>query len=63
MWFVLYRAPLLSTAIQEVLHQNQEAMGITLPYLNGALQSPLTAMHLKEIIQPIHLIQWRETTG
>jgi len=59
----VYLALLLWRSMQAVMRQNQARLGFTLPYPNGALQPAPTTKRLKEILHPIQVIQWHETTG
>ncbi|MCL5066553.1 MAG: hypothetical protein M1600_16010 [Firmicutes bacterium] len=42
---------------------NQERLGIMLPYPNQRLQPAPTTKRLKEIIQPVQIIQGRDDQG
>lgn len=42
---------------------NQARLGITLPYPNQRLQPAPTTKRLKEIIQPVQIIPWRDEAG
>ena len=60
---VVCLALLLWYGMQAVMRQNQERLGISLPYPNGARQPAPTTKRLKEIVGPIQVIQWRDADG
>ncbi len=60
---VVYFALLLWQCMQAVMRQNQNRLGITLPYRNGALQPAPTTKRLKEIVGPIQVALWRDADG
>ncbi len=49
--------------MEAVMRQNQERLGLSLPYPNNALQPAPTTKRLKEILQPIEVIQWQDEDG
>ncbi len=49
--------------MQAVMRQNQDRLGISLPYPHGALQPAPTTKRLKEIVGPIPVALWRDADG
>ena len=45
------------------MRQRQQQLGMTLPYPNGALQPAPTTKRLRELLQPVQVIQWRDEAG
>lgn len=60
---VVYLALLLWQCMQAVMRQNQDRLGISLPYPHGVLQPAPTTKRLKEIVGPIQVILWRDGDG
>ena len=61
--YVVYMALLLWQCMQAVMRQNQERLGISLPYPHKLLQPAPTTKRLKEILTPIQVIHWRDADG
>ncbi len=61
--YVVYLALLLWQCMQAVMRQNQDRLGISLPYPHGALQPAPTTKRLKEIVGPIQVALWRDADG
>ncbi len=61
--YVVYMALLLWQCMQAVMRQNQERLGISLPYPHKVLQPAPTTKRLKEILTPIQVIHWRDADG
>lgn len=49
--------------MQAVMRQNQERLGMNLPYPNGALQPVPTTKRLTGDRGPIQVIRWRDGNG
>lgn len=61
--YCVFLALLLWRCMEAVMRVNQARLGITLPYPNQRLQPAPTTKRLKEIIQPVQIIQWRDEAG
>ena len=61
--YCVFLALLLWRCMEAVIRVNQARLGITLPYPNQRLQPAPTTKRLKEIIQPVQIIQWRDEAG
>ena len=61
--YVVYLALLLWQCMQAVMRQNQERLGMSLPYPHKVLQPAPTTKRLKEIVTPIQVIHWRDANG
>ncbi len=61
--YCVYLGLLLWRCMEAVMRKNQARLGITLPYPNQALQPAPTTKRLRELVQPIQILHWRDTTG